>query len=225
MEKSVFLEKRIEKTADGSSTIYLPLLDEHYHSIKGAYTESTHIFLNCGLLHCQKKIVRVLEVGFGTGLNAAITACHCEGKQVEYHTFELYPLNEKEIENTGYFDFLPKNESEMLRLIHHADWNKLISISPRFSLLKSECDFTATETELPTETDVIYFDAFAPEKQPEMWTKTIFQRLFTCMSKGGTLVTYCAKGEIRRRLQDCGFIVERLAGPPGGKREILRATK
>ena len=108
MQDNVFQQKEIEMTADGSATIYLPLLDEHYHSVKGAYTESVHIFLNCGLLHCQKPSIRVLEVGFGTGLNSVVTACGCSDKHVDYFTLERYPLSPETIEQTGYYRTLRK---------------------------------------------------------------------------------------------------------------------
>lgn len=214
--------KVVEITADGSATIYLPELNEHYHSIKGALTESLHIFIDCGLRHCPKQTVKILEIGFGTGLNAALTAMNAGTKTIEYHTFELYPLSINEIRATGYFS-LPSGS--LLRQIHETRWEELTRISPAFSIKKIKRDFTEESTELPTDVDIVYFDAFAPEKQPEMWTDPIFQKIHKAMSSGGILTTYCAKGEVRRRLQAAGFSVERLPGPPHGKREILRAVK
>lgn len=225
MDERVFSEKRIERTADGSATIYLPLLDEHYHSVKGAYTESMHIFINCGLLHAAKDSVRVLEVGFGTGLNASLTAVHCEGKTVDYFTLERYPLSFEEVENAGYRESLSPGEWEAMEAVHRVAWEKKERINHHFSINKLECDLTDGNYPLPEHIDVVYFDAFAPEKQPEMWSDDVFRRIFKVMNSGGILTTYCAKGEIRRRLQATGFSVERLAGPPGGKREILRAVK
>lgn len=225
MQDNVFQQKEIEMTADGSATIYLPLLDEHYHSVKGAYTESVHIFLNCGLLHCPKTSIRVLEVGFGTGLNAVVTACGCGDRHVDYFTLERYPLSPETIEQTGYYLTLPDNESSVLRKIHLCPWEQLTPVTDHFAIAKLECDLTSPLTRLPDNIDVVYFDAFAPEKQPEMWSDDVFRRIFDTMAPGGILTTYCAKGEIRRRLQSTGFTVERLPGPPNGKREILRATK
>lgn len=210
----------IEITADGSPTIYIPEMEEHYHSIKGAVTESRHIFRDCGLLHHPKKEVRVLEIGFGTGLNAAISAL-CPEKVVDYLTLELYPLSE---------DMMLKAQEgsehpELRAKIREAEWSVRTQITPNFFITKIQTDFTNPDLPLPQNIDVVYFDAFAPEKQPEMWSDDCFKRVFDAMNSGGILTTYCAKGEIRRRLQATGFAVERLAGPPGGKREILRATK
>lgn len=225
MDERLISEKRIERTADGSATIYLPLLDEHYHSIKGAYTESAHIFVDCALRHCPKQEVRVLEIGFGTGLNATLTAsCRC-GKKVDYHTVERYPLSPDIMERTGYYGQLDATAADLLRKMHAAPWDAPVEITPEFTLHKIGGDLTSADCPLPQGADVVYFDAFAPEKQPEMWDEGIFRRIYSLMTDGGILTTYCAKGEVRRRLQSVGFIVERLPGPPGGKREILRATK
>lgn len=215
-------EKVVETTADGSATIYLPELDEHYHSVKGARTESQYVFVDCGLNHCRKEKVRILEIGFGTGLNAALTAMAAGGRHIEYFTVELYPLSSEELEATGYCPLFPPG---LFRGIHEAGWGNLVEITPEFSIKKINCDITGASAELPEDADVVYFDAFAPDKQPEMWTDHIFRKIYGAMSPGGILTTYCAKGEVRRRLQSVGFTVERLPGPPGGKREILRAVK
>ena len=224
-----FGRKEIETTADGSSTVYLPELDEHYHSTKGALAESMHVYVDCGFRHCYKSSVRVLEVGFGTGLNAALTALNCNGKDTEYFSLELYPLDLETVEKTGYGEMLAAGGyaggNEAFRRIHAAEWNKTVAITPDFSLKKMNCDLTDESVELPSDIDIVYFDAFAPEKQPEMWSDSIFRRIYEAMNTDGILTTYCAKGEIRRRLQATGFNVERLPGPPSGKREILRATK
>ncbi len=222
MNGDILSEKRIEVTDDGSSTIYLPDLDEHYHSVKGALTESAHVYVDCGFRHCPKKHVRVLEIGFGTGLNALLTTKATENRTVEYFTYELYPLAMDELEAVGY---LKMPGGELLRQIHRAEWGRMAAITDQFSLEKINADVTDSQLLFPENIDVVYFDAFAPEKQPEMWSDDVFRRLYAAMSEGGVLTTYCAKGEIRRRLQAVGFVVERLAGPPGGKREILRATK
>ena len=222
MDDSTINNRRLEQTADGSSTIYLPDIDEHYHSVKGAYTESIHIFLNCGLRHCKKSIITIFEVGFGTGLNAALTALNTDGRDISYYSVERYPLSESEAEAYGR-TLSDTVMSSMLRAVNTAPWDTPTAITPRFTLHKINGDATATQP--PKGIDVVYFDAFAPEKQPEMWTEDIFRRLYNAMNDGAVLSTYCAKGEVRRRLQSVGFTVERLPGPPGGKREILRATK
>ena len=222
MSGAKWSKKVVETTADGSSTIYLPELDEHYHSVKGALTESQYVFVDCGLNCCRKKEVRILEVGFGTGLNAALTAMVAAGRRIVYYTVELYPLSSQEIEAMGYRPLFPPG---LFCSIHEAGWGKLVEITPEFSIKKINCDITEASAELPEDVDVVYFDAFAPEKQPEMWTDKMFRKVCGAMSAGGILTTYCAKGEVRRRLQSVGFVVERLPGPPGGKREILRAVK
>lgn len=215
-------EKEIEITADGSATVYLPAIDEHYHSVKGALTESLHVFRDCGLRHHPGIDVRVLEVGLGTGLNAAITACDTTKKHIAYYAVELYPLQADEAAAVaaGYAEY-----EAMLHSIHLAPWNCDVELSARFTLHKMLGDFTSSALILPEDIDVCYMDAFSPDKQPEMWSVESMSRLYGCMSEGGVLTTYCAKGEVRRRLSAIGFDVERLAGPPGGKREILRAIK
>lgn len=213
----------VEITADGSATIYVPHLDEHYHSVKGALTESLHIFRNCAFLYHSpsSQPLRVLEIGFGTGLNAVVTAmATTKDRKAHYISLELYPVEAQLIEKLNYGEMI---DNDLLMALHQAQWNAPQVISPTFTLEKLQCDFT--QCSLPHDIDVVYFDAFAPEKQPEMWDESLFKRIYDAMSNGGILTTYCAKGEIRRRLQRVGFIVERLAGPPGGKREILRATK
>ena len=213
----------VEITADGSATIYVPHLDEHYHSVKGALTESLHIFRNYAFLYHSpsSQPLRVLEIGFGTGLNAVVTAmATTKDRKAHYISLELYPVEAQLIEKLNYGEMVDNN---LLIALHQAQWNAPQVISPTFTLEKLQCDFT--QCSLPHDIDVVYFDAFAPEKQPEMWDESLFKRIYDAMSNGGILTTYCAKGEIRRRLQRVGFIVERLAGPPGGKREILRATK
>ena len=210
----------IEITNDGSATIYLPEMDEHYHSIKGALTESEHIFRDCALLHSGKKNLRVLEIGFGTGLNAFVSA-QVKDIEIEYFTLEKFPLSLDIIKSTKLGD----NDTTLFNALHEAEWNKAVKINDTFILNKIECDFTDCAVKLPTGIDVVYFDAFAPEKQPEMWSEECFQRIYDTMNSNGILTTYCAKGEVRRRLQSIGFKVERIAGPIGGKREILRAIK
>ncbi len=208
-------------TADGSNTIYLPELDENYHSIKGAITESQHIFIACGLSQLRTlPQLTVLEIGFGTGLNTYLTAKYNQttDQKISYVTLEKNPLSWNTVYQLNY------TSDKLFETIHTADWNIKTDLTPQFSLLKLEADFTK-KPKLPSTVDVVYFDAFAPEKQEEMWSKELFDYLYVSMNRGGVLTTYCSKGVIRRRLQEVGFEVERLPGPPNGKREILRATK
>lgn len=215
----------LEPTADGSNTLFVPELDEHYHSVKGALTESQHIFIQMGLNHSQAKSPHVLEIGFGTGLNAFLTLLEAEKQQrkVSFTSIERYPLKEDIVRKLGYPEIIAPEKSEKFYALHTAPWNQFVEISPCFTLHKIEGDFT--HFDFQSHYDVVYFDAFAPEKQPEMWSQPLFDRLYRQMNPGGILTTYCAKGVVRRMLQAAGFTVERLPGPPGGKREILRANK
>lgn len=216
---------QIEQTADGSNTLFVPELNEHYHSVKGALTESEHIFINMGLKHSTVSAPHVLEIGFGTGLNAFLTLLEAErsNRSVRFTTLERYPLNETVVRSLNYPEHIAPEHAASYDALHQAEWNTPVSISPHFTLCKIETDFTTYH--FKDSYDVIYFDAFAPEKQPEMWSQTLFDNLFRQTNPGGILTTYCAKGVVRRMLQTAGFTVERLPGPPGGKREILRAVK
>ena len=215
----------IQRTDDGSATLFVPELDEHYHSVKGAHTESLHIYRDCAYLHAAERSVhrplRLLEVGFGIGLNAAVTAMAATAERpVHYITLEKYPVEPRLVERLGYEALV---DASLFAALHAAPWEQPAAITPHFTLEKRCCDLLTAP--LPHDIDIVYFDAFAPEKQPEMWSPEVFVRIFEAMSPRGVLTTYCAKGAIRRLLQSTGFAVERLDGPVGGKREILRATK
>lgn len=216
---------KLEQTADGSYTLYVPELDEHYHSVKGALTESQHIFIDMGLKHAKVKEPHILEIGLGTGLNCLLTLMTAEETQrkVHYTGIERYPLDMEIIGKLDYPSIIGKGHAHDYLSIHQAPWGEDAELSPWFTLHKIEGDFTCYNFEGTY--DVIYFDAFAPEKQPEMWEQSLFDSLYQRLNEGGILTTYCAKGVVRRMLQAAGFKVERLAGPPGGKREILRAMK
>ena len=212
----------VEYTADGSSTLYIKELDEHYHSIKGAITESNHIYRDCAFVYRSNgKLLRLLEIGFGTGLNATVTAMAANAERpIHYITLEKYPVSEELLSTLNYTDIVNK---DLFMAIHAAPWGKETAITPYFTIEKRNCDYLSDE--LPDSIDIVYFDAFAPEKQPEMWSREAFTRLYNILNTNAVLTTYCAKGNIRRMLSDIGFIVERIPGPPNGKREILRATK
>ena len=215
----------LEKTADGSYTLYLPEMDEHYHSVKGALTESKHIFIDMGLKHSSALKPRVLEIGLGTGLNCFLTYLFAEEnrREVHYTGIERYPLEEETLRRLDYPSLVETAYEDHYYAIHRASWGKDEALSPYFTLHKIKGDFTQHRFE--GKYDVVYFDAFAPDKQPEMWEQSLFDRLYEVLDEGGILTTYCAKGVVRRMLQAAGFMVERLPGPPGGKREILRAIK
>lgn len=217
----------VHHTDDGSATLFIPELEEHYHSIKGAYTEALHIYRDCAFRYAAEHTVsrvsplRLLEIGFGTGLNAAVTAMAATAQyEVHYITLEKYPVDAALIDKLGYDTVV---DAHLFAAIHSAPWEQPTAITPHFTLEKCCCDLLVSP--LPKDIDVVYFDAFAPEKQSEMWSSEVFLRIYQAMRPGGVLTTYCAKGAIRRMLQSIGFAVERLAGPVGGKREILRAVK
>lgn len=211
-----------EITADGSATLLVKELDEHYHSIKGAITESRHIFRDCAFIHRSNgKPLRLLEIGFGTGLNAVVTALAADAEHpIHYITLEKYPVEPQLIAQLGYEHLTDK---AIFDAIQHAEWDTPTAITPYFTLEKRKADYLSDT--LPDNIDIVYFDAFAPEKQPEMWSAQAFTRLYKSMNNSAVLTTYCSKGSIRRLLIEIGFTVERLPGPAGGKREILRATK
>ena len=215
----------IEKTADGSPTLYREDIDEHYHSVKGALAESRHVYIDLGWSKrsASANAISVFEIGFGTGLNAALTAKEAldDATKTIYHSVELFPLPKQTTDIL--LPFQEEGYKDEFRLVNDAGWGEIVAINPFFTLHKIQDSLLTMD--LPQGIDVVYFDAFAPEKQPEMWAPEIFRRLYEAMNPGGILTTYCAKGSIRRMLRDIGFIPERLPGPPGGKREVLRATK
>ncbi len=212
-------------TDDGSHTLYVPEIDETYHSTHGAIQESMHIFIHSGLLHCKKQMLNLLEIGFGTGLNAFLAAVTAQDASytINYHTLEKFPVPAEQALQLNFSQqSAVHNSRELFEKIHLAEWEKEVEISGNFRLKKLNSDFTSYTPD--TKFDVVFFDAFSPEKQPEMWTKKQFEKIFAACNEGAVLTTYCAKGVVRRTLQEVGFKVERLPGPPG-KREILRAVR
>lgn len=211
-------------TADGSHTLYVPEMDEHYHSIHGAVQESRFIFINNGFEACRADPVNILEIGFGTGLNAFLTAIKSiEGiRRVNYTTVEKYPLPLNITDALNYKSYTGEGTGELFRLIHNAQWNSEVIICKNFTIRKTESDVTQYIPE--GSYDLIYFDAFGPDKQPEMWSEDVFRRIASLTNQNGIFVTYSAKGQVKRNLKACGFEVTLLPGPPG-KRQIIRADK
>jgi tRNA U34 5-methylaminomethyl-2-thiouridine-forming methyltransferase MnmC len=211
-------------TTDGSHTIFVPELNEHYHSIHGAVQESAFIFINNGFAVCKASPINIFEVGFGTGLNALLTAIKCMNgnREVNYTAIEKYPLDADIISSLNYQLFTGEEGKEIYNSIHSSPWNVYVNIFKNFNLRKIEGDLTRQMPE--GRYDLIYFDAFAPDKQPEMWTKEIFAGIAAITNINGVFVTYSAKGEVKRNLNACGFEVALLPGPPG-KRQIIRAVK
>lgn len=220
------MQRNIILTEDGSSSIFVPELNESYHSIHGAIQESNHVFIKSGLKALNKRNINILEIGYGSGLNAILsykTAIEL-GLTINYTGLEAFPLTEAELKLLNYNSIAElQSFSEIFNRLNAAIWNDMIAIDKNISLLKMKIKL---EDFIPQATtyDLIYFDAFSPNIQPELWTESIIQKLYLGMKIGGVFVTYCAKGKVRRTLQTAGFIVERLQGPPG-KREMLRAIK
>lgn len=220
------MQNKIITTEDGSHTIYVPALDEHYHSTHGAINESMHIYIGAGLQHHQKKEINLLEIGFGTGLNAFLTLANAihNNLKVNYYSLEKYPLSEAEFKPLNYSTHIYPEFSDYFERLHQVTWNNSHNLCPEFSLKKIQADLKKVEFANLPFFDLIYFDAFAPGKQPEMWTQEIFKKIALHTNPGGIIVTYCAKGSVRRMLDDIGFQMERLPGPIG-KKEILRGIK
>lgn len=216
----------IETTKDGSFTLYNAQLDATYHSRFGAMQESRHVFIQNGLdflFHQTNESIRILEVGFGTGLNALLTALACEeiGREVLYQSIERFPLSSSIVVELAQHASL-KPYSHLFNRLHSSEWEKIAEIKPGFQLLKNAIDFIHF---IPTYSyHLIYFDAFAPEKVPAMWSEERLRQLYKAMEDNGVLVTYCAKGSFKRLLKHIGFKVETLKGP-FGKREMTRAVK
>ena len=203
------MERKIIKTGDGSSTIYIPEWNEQYHSKHGALQEAMHVFIRTGLdftvAEFNKNELSILEIGFGTGV-------------------EAYPVKPEELAILDYASVLPdfKTAAEVFNKMHHTEWEKMLPITAHFNLKKQEKTFQ--EIDERAIFDLIYFDAFGARVQPELWTEPIFLKMYNSLKLNGVLVTYAAKGSVRRAMQAVGFTVERLPGPPG-KREMLRAVK
>ena len=221
------MKREIIKTGDGSATIYLPEWNEHYHSKHGALQEALHVFIKTGFHHYLTKNSRneisILEIGFGTGLNALLTFFEAEktGVKVRYTGVEAYPVSEEELKALDYAELVSgENASEVFQKLHKTAWEERSEISSFFNLQKEKKFFKEISAE--REFDLIYFDAFGPRVQPELWSEEVFKNMYSALRPNGVLVTYSAKGDVRRAMQAAGFIVERLPGPPG-KREMLRA--
>jgi len=221
------MERKLITTADGSKTIHLPDLNEQYHSKHGALQESLHVFIQMGLLHFarNKTDIKILEIGFGTGLNALLTFFEAKktNLKIEYTGIEAFPVTESEWKVLNYGSLVNDNDgNSIFESIQSARWETNCEISKNFLLKKEKKKFQ--EIEYQAVFDLIYFDAFGARVQPDLWTEDIFEIMYNALKDNGVLVTYSAKGSVRRAMQAVGFIVEHLPGPPG-KREMLRATK
>ena len=220
------LKKEIVKTRDGSNTIFVAEFDETYHSTHGAIQESLHVFIRSGLkFKTELNDISVLEVGFGTGLNALLSFVDSEdtNRNIKYTSLEAYPLQWDLVSKLNYIDIIFNGKySEIYKKIHTCDWESFYELSPYFTLRKQNVKLQ--NILFDNEFDIIYFDAFAPRVQPELWTEQIFTSMYKALKPGGILVTYCAKGSVKRALRYVGFELQSIPGPPG-KREMSRAIK
>jgi tRNA U34 5-methylaminomethyl-2-thiouridine-forming methyltransferase MnmC len=235
-EQSDYASKiEVRTTADGSPTLYVPALDEHYHSHHGAAQESRHVFIEAGLqplleagigsVRQPGRPLRLLEVGLGTGLNALLTLATARrsAAAVVYDGYETVPLPTEALAALApQWEDMPALRDAFTQL-HAAPWNEALALTPSFSLTKWLAELQTAA--LPANYyDLIYFDAFAPEKQPELWAEAVFAKLYAAAAPGAVLVSYCAQGQFRRNLRAAGWLTEKLPGPPG-KREMTRAQK
>ncbi len=218
------MERQLIRTGDQSPSFHVPALAENYHSQHGARRESEHVFIEQGLRSFPAgSEVHLLEVGFGTGLNAWLSAelAAAENYRLHYFALEKYPLEKREW--LAYAEALGRAEDEIFPRLHSVAWEQWQEVSPFFRLFKHRGDLL-DEQWLKDSFDLIYFDAFAPRVQPDLWEPAVFAALYKALKPGGILVTYCAKGDVRRGMQGAGFEVERRPGPPG-KREMIWAMK
>jgi tRNA U34 5-methylaminomethyl-2-thiouridine-forming methyltransferase MnmC len=258
------MQRTLIKTADGSHSLYVKELDEHYHSIHGAIQESKYVFIEKGLKHILTKQnfseLFILEIGFGTGLNALLTFMEAENlnAKINYTSLEAFPLEIELVNTLNYVEQLSnvphrkgdapldsasdnpdiKNEisnqvrndgstekshlRNIFNTMHTSKWETVTPFSKNFTLHKIKK--ILQQVEFNNTFDLIYFDAFGPRVQPEMWEENLFGKIFDAINPQGCLVTYCAKGEVKRTLKKVGFVVETLPGPPG-KREMVRGSK
>lgn len=218
------LSIEVVESGDGSHTLKVAALNEHYHSHKGALQESLYVFIGKGLRQFDEKdCVSILEVGFGTGLNALLTALDQHRPKTSYVSIETFPLDWALVQQLNYPQLVSdERAADLFEAMHRAPWNVETELKEGFSIEKIEASLQLFNS--TSKFDLVYYDAFAPHAQPELWEPSIWNQLYSMMNDRGVLVTYCAKGQVRRDMQTAGFTVERLEGPPG-KREMIRARK
>lgn len=220
------MKREIVTTGDGSKSINIPEWNEQYHSKHGALNEALHVFIEMGLKDTlsrkrdTKTPIHILEYGFGTGLNAMVTAQYETEHSIHYTGLEAYPVSLEHALEVNYGALL--NQEELYKKLHEAPWNEPVVLQERFTIDKQQRKFQ--EVDEVEQFDLIYYDAFGPRVQPDLWTIDIFKAAFRALKPGGILTTYCAQGQARRNMVEVGFTVERLPGPPA-KREMLRARK
>jgi tRNA U34 5-methylaminomethyl-2-thiouridine-forming methyltransferase MnmC len=220
------MKRDVIVTADGSKTIYIQEMDENYHSSHGALQEANHVFIQNGLQFIDNQsTISVFEMGFGTGLNALLTLVEADKikNKINYVGIEAFPVEIELINQIGYEQFVDPKFQSLFTDMHTANWNEKIDLTPYFSFEKIHEKIKNYEV-LEAEFDIVYYDAFGPRAQEAMWLLEILEKMYRMLKPGGFLVTYCAKGQVKRDLKALGFKIEALPGPPG-KREMTRAHK
>jgi len=219
------MHNKLIATADGSHTVLSTETNETYHSENGAINESVHVYIQHGLSQIKKNEINILEIGFGTGLNALLTKQYAleHAKQIIYFSIEKFPLGEETIGQLNYPEQL-KIEKESFLKLHHCKWDNWEQVYSNFKLFKQQVDLTEFDFTKLKNIDLVYFDAFSPSKQPELWTEEIFRQLYQIMSPDGFLTTYSSAGIVKRALRTVGFKVKRKPGPKG-KFHILNAFR
>jgi tRNA U34 5-methylaminomethyl-2-thiouridine-forming methyltransferase MnmC len=220
------VQRKLIITEDGSHSIVMPALNVSYHSIHGAIQESKHVFIEAGLNHVLKNYhpqqLHILEMGFGTGLNVLLTAIEAEKQKINIHytAVEEFPISIDEAKSLNYPELL--QHKDLFQNVHQSEWDRDVVISEHLTIRKEKVNLI--NFSVNNQFHLIYYDAFDPTAQPELWTKEVFEKLFRILYQNGILVTYCSKGDVRRAMMSAGFTVKKLPGPPG-KREMLRAMK
>lgn len=229
MATKPFIDAQLRATFDGSSTLVHPQIGETYHSTFGAITESIHTYVNAGYNYLQNSnkatCMHIFEMGFGSGLNALLTLKEAQKERchIEYHAVELYPLNLSTVNSLNYGKLAQMADNNIFNALHTSLWGAPVNVTENFTLYKDNCSLQSVKL-TPNYYNLIYFDAFSPAVQSDLWSLEVFEKLFAAAQKGCVLVTYCSKGDVKRALRSAGFTVERLKGAPG-KRHMLRATK
>lgn len=220
------MKQEVIATKDGSKTLFIPQMDEQYHSVNGALTEARHVFIEAAYKHHPSPQPVVFEVGFGTGLNALLTALAAEeqNRKTLFISIEKYPVETRLLSELNYGKHISEKAERLFEQLHSLPWEEENKITDHFSLIKINSDLKAFDPGSLAPLDIVYFDAFGPDKQPNMWSNSVFNSIYKASALNSVITTYSAKGAIRRQMRDCGYFMERLPGPPG-KRQMLRGTK
>lgn len=220
------VKKELKITADGSKTIYVPEIDEQYHSGHGALQEAMHVYIEHGIRSSTlPHELTIFEMGFGTGLNAFLSLIEAESTQrkIQYHGIEAYPIENELVTNLEYEKLLNSDYESVFFKMHQVPWDEKHQLTTFFSVQKIHAKIE-TYTIIPNSFDIVFYDAFGPRAQEELWHIDVLSKMYQLLKEGGILVTYCAKGQVKRDLSSLGFDVVTLPGPPG-KREMIQAIK